>query len=155
MIAEDVMRPAPEVVHVGHTLKEALRRLKNSKEDCLIVVDGDEVVGHLTRRAAALMDSQSPGIGTEFVGNVMDAVMRKCRPDDELDDLIHIFRRSDANILAVVDRRAQLIGWVAREDVMSRKGNVNSPMSRPEVRPLAGEKPDRLTVYSEKPHVSD
>ena len=118
MKAKDVMRPADVILHVEDTVHIALLQFRQSGCERLLVIDGEEIVGHIGRKEAAGIDPQVCGTRSEMVGNIMDPQMKSCRPDDLVADLVEIFHCSPADIIAVVDLRQRPQGWIAREDIL-------------------------------------
>lgn len=116
-VARDIMRPAVAIVHVEHTLAEALVRIRDTQWGYLIAVDGDEAVGVLDRRLIDGIDAEDHVSRSEMVGNLMSLAFRTCRLDDGIEDVRRLFERSEAVVVAVTDVDRQVHGLIAPDDI--------------------------------------
>lgn len=153
----DVMREVSEMAHPDHDLGEARDRLDGAAASMLPVVDGEEVVGVLTRDAVIdhlgkeRLGKANPrgGAGDEHAGppeahvaDIMVANLPVCRPDESVGDVAAVIEREARSGLLVVDGNDELIGIVLRED-LEHEGAVFSRASD------AAEAPE-ATVHSLK-----
>lgn len=116
-IARDIMRPVAAVVHVEHTLAEALARVRDSEWGYLIAVDGDEAVGVLDRTLIEGIDAEDVAGRSEMVGNLMSLAFRTCRLHDNVEAVRRLFERTPAVVVAVTDVDRQVHGLIAPDDV--------------------------------------
>lgn len=156
-LARQIMRGTDATVHIDHSLREAKARLGNYETDHLLVLDGDEVVGYLDRETIETVADEAPSIDQELAGNLMDTRLKTCRPDDDLTDLAFLFDQSDIGLVVVVDKRQQLLGWIARADMLpeaaAKSEGEGTGQESSGDRPKGSVPTDKLDVYTEKPHI--
>lgn len=165
------MREPVELLHPDHDLSEARRRMVESGEAMLPVVDGDEVVGILTghavsRRLAGQGQDSSPTdpAGQAHVRDDMTTSIPVCRADETLAAAAAAIERESRSGLLVINEADELVGIVDRADfaaagfVFSRaEGQDDAPGATAHaVKSSArarGERPGVLQSYSVKPRV--
>lgn len=156
--AEDIMQPARATVHTEHPLSEARARLERFGAETLIVLDGDEVIGTLTRRqldAAAGHETDA-----HPVCDYVSPVAAICALGDDIAQIRKIFQRDKhLSIVLVIDGRQCLKGIIPSEAVSGIgarqiRGTSDKSIS-PD--PLGGHappaRPGQLKVYTDLPHI--
>lgn len=128
MLARDLMQPLTEVVHLDQNLLDAGIRLRQEGVAALPVVDGDEIVGILTREAiyekAASPDND---LANTAVRDHMTAEIAFCQADESADTARHLMQEGGHTQLLVVDRKGQLCGIIsAREGEGIAEGDEES-----------------------------
>ncbi|MGF1605017.1 MAG: CBS domain-containing protein [Rhodothalassiaceae bacterium] len=155
--AADIMRPPDGIVHVDHGLDEAMTRFKRNDSAFLIVMDGDEVVGHLRRDQLEPWGDNGGVPRNEMVGNLMVPQIRSCRQTDDLGTIRQIFEESGLDLLAVIDELNQLRGWIDRSDVGLDPNQAEPDALRRDANPTGGRTTpapqEDQKVYSEQPSV--
>jgi CBS domain-containing protein len=130
----DIMREVTELAHPDHDLHEARDRFDEAGASVLPVVDGEEVVGVLTRDAVLdRLGKEAPRGGADdddgspeaHVADIMVANLPICRPEESADDVAAVIEREARPGLLVVGENDELIGIVLRED-LAREGAVFS-----------------------------
>lgn len=159
MKLEDIMIPNPDFAFVEHTVREARARMDAAGASHLFVVDGDRVIGTVSR---ADIDSLAAEAGDRqsFVEAVDPEILhakRACAPADLLAEM----KRSGKEAAAVVDDNLSVIGYVERgrlEQAGVRASARDDPArclspSALEVAPTVerGGRASMLRVYSETP----
>jgi len=117
MLARDLMRPTTEVVHLDQNLLDAGIRLRQQRLLALPVVDGDEIVGILTREAiyekAASPDND---LANTAVRDHMTAEIAYCQADESADTARRLMEEGGHTRLLVVDRKGQLCGIISAQE---------------------------------------
>lgn len=142
----DIMREVSELAHPDHDLHEARDRLEKADASALPVVDGEEVVGVLTRDAVldrlrkesprGGADDDDDGLREAHVADIMVANLPICRPQETVGDVAAVVEHEARPGLLVVGENGELIGIVLRED-LEREGAVFSPGPNPREAPEA------------------
>lgn len=85
---DELGAPEPHLIDVGASIDEAIRRMQGDGVDCLLVMDGDALVGIFTDRDAILKIAGRPTAG-RTVGEVMTADPVILRGGDPVAVAIH------------------------------------------------------------------
>ncbi|SLN62512.1 CBS domain-containing protein [Oceanibacterium hippocampi] len=156
-MARDIMQPAEAIVHVAHSLREALIRFRESDTDYLVALDGNQVAGVIDRALLVDLDAKTPGISDELIGNLDSLKFRTCRLDDDITVVERLLTFSDAGIVAVVDEDHQIHGLIGPSDLApgddtaapDRKRRARDPMEKaPDTAPFG-----EVKSYTTRPHV--
>lgn len=162
MRVRDVMCATTDLLHPDHPMEEARRRLQEAGISMLPVVDGDEIVGVLSR-------SESGGGGEPStlprprVRDCMSSAIPLCRDDETLEEVARAMEQEGQSGLIVLDAEDQMVGVVTRE-MLAAAGVVarvderrrHAPGGAHEVKSASRareEKQGRRRSYSVKPHV--
>ncbi|HET7027374.1 MAG TPA: CBS domain-containing protein [Candidatus Limnocylindrales bacterium] len=94
--------PPPATIDVGASVADALERMRDLGTDCLLVVDGERLVGVFTERDAVVKLAGSPVDGVELRA-VMTHDPVVLRPDDSLAVAIHKMAVGGFRHIPVVD----------------------------------------------------
>lgn len=117
MLARDLMQPISEVVHLDQNLLDAGIRLREEGLAALPVVDGDEIVGILTREAiyekAASPDND---LANTAVRDHMTAEIAVCQAEESAETARRLMEEGGHTRLLVVDREGQLCGIIAAQE---------------------------------------
>lgn len=117
MLARDIMQPTTEVVHLDQTLLDAGIRLQQARLAALPVVDGDEIVGLLTRKAIEdKVVSLDNDLSNTAVRDHMSAEIAFCHDDESAETARRLMDEGGHSRLLVVDRQGQLCGIIAAGD---------------------------------------
>lgn len=164
MRARDIMCATTDLLHPDHPMEEARRRLGDAGISMLPVVDGDEVVGVLSR-------SESGGSGDPSdlprprVRDCMSSEIPLCRDDETLEQVARAMEEEGQAGVIVLDAEDQMVGIVTRE-MLSDAGVATYIDERRRHAPPPGdphgvksasrareEKQGRRRSYTVKPHV--
>jgi CBS domain-containing protein len=122
MLARDIMQPTSEVVHLDQNLLDAGIRLRQKRLSALPVVDGDEIVGLLTRQAvyekAASPDND---LANTAVRDHMTAEIAFCQADDSAEVARRLMEEGGHSRLLVIDGKGQLCGLIVADDADERE----------------------------------
>ncbi|HMA15607.1 MAG: CBS domain-containing protein [Bacteroidota bacterium] len=117
MLARDIMQPTTEVVHLDQTLLDAGIRLQQARLAALPVVDGDEIVGLLTRQAIEdKVVSLDNDLANTAVRDHMSAEIAFCHDDESAETARRLMDEGGHSRLLVVDRQGRLCGIIAAGD---------------------------------------
>jgi CBS domain-containing protein len=100
----------------GTPVAEAIRRMHAEAVDCLLVVDGDRLVGIFTERDAVLKVAGRP-LATIAIGEAMTPDPVVLRPGDTVAVAIHKMAVGGFRHIPIVDRAGRPIGVVSAADV--------------------------------------
>ncbi len=124
MLARDLMQPTTEVVHLDQNLLDAGIRLRQENLAALPVVDGDEIVGLLTREAiyekAASPDND---LANTAVRDHMTAEFAFCQADESAETARRLMHEGGHARMLVVAHRGQLCGIISADAEERRAGN--------------------------------
>jgi Mg/Co/Ni transporter MgtE len=115
-----IMRPASRVIAVDDEVREVSARFDTASEDILLVVDDGEPLGYVDARELLACD-RPDGFPDELVGNLMSTRIAVCRPDDTIGEIGNSLTSIDVDIIAVVDRRRNLLGWTWAPDIATQR----------------------------------
>ncbi|MBT3935423.1 MAG: NTP transferase domain-containing protein [Bacteroidetes bacterium] len=131
------------------TIKQAMKKLDQTAEKCLLVVDGGNIFfGTLTdgdiRRA--ILDGNKFSVSIEGCYNIKPIVFNKS--DIDKIDLKAIFLKYKVDLIPVIDNKSKLVGYKTWDDVF-RNGNArnNDKLEVPVVI-MAGGKGTRLEPFT-------
>lgn len=117
MLVRDLMQPISEVVHLDQNLLDAGIRLREEGLAALPVVDGDEIVGILTREAiyekAASPDND---LANTAVRDHMTAEIAVCQAEESAETARRLMEEGGHTRLLVVDREGRLCGIIAAQE---------------------------------------
>jgi CBS domain-containing protein len=132
MQVRDVMSAPIVVVPAMTPVREAAQHLDYSGVGCLIVSDGDRIVGIVTDRDLTLRVLARGLPATTPVGQVMSPGPICVRPDDDLESAAGLFRRNAVRRLPVVDN-GDVVGIITVDDTLLRLhqilGNMLGPLA--------------------------
>ena len=106
----------PSIVEAGTTVDEALRRMHAAGTDCLLVRDGDRLVGIFTDRDA-VVKTAGKGVAASEVQAFMTPDPVVLRPDDSLAVAIHKMAVGGFRHIPVVDAGGRPTAVVSAADV--------------------------------------
>ncbi len=113
----EIMSVRPQLLAPEVTIAEAAERMQRFGYEGFPVVDGDRVLGLLTRRAVDR--SMTHGMGKEPVSRVMDAGSLTVSPSDSVQHLQRVMIQHDWGQVPVVDPgTGKIIGIVTRTDLL-------------------------------------
>jgi CBS domain-containing protein len=112
----ELARPVTEIIHADHRIDEAVLRLSLQKRPVLPVVDGDEIIGVLTRHdVPRAREASEPAHVT--ARELMNAALPFCYLDDGPMIAHALMERHACEYLLAVDRGGNLKGVLGREDL--------------------------------------
>lgn len=114
MQARDVMCATTDLLHPDHPMEEARRRLRETGLSMLPVVDGDEIVGVLSRSASGGSGNPST-LPRPRVRDCMSSRIPLCRENETLDEVARAIEEEGQSGLVVLDAEDQMVGVVTRE----------------------------------------
>lgn len=123
MQVRDVMSTPIVVVPAMTPVREAAQHLDYSGVGCLIVTDGERIVGIVTDRDLTLRVLARGLPTTTPVGQVMSPGPICVRPDDDLDSIADLFRRNAVRRLPVVDN-GDVVGMITVDDMLLRSHQI-------------------------------
>lgn len=112
----DLMSYGVQTISAGSTLSQIVSRLRRIGHEGYPVVDGDHVVGLLTRRD--LDRAVEHGLGDLRVRDIMNAGAVTMRPDDPVALLTQRMVETGWGQIPVIDEQDRLIGIVTRTDLI-------------------------------------
>lgn len=151
------MQPLQDVIHVDAPLRDARTRFKMCDQPCLVVVNGDEVVGLLPRDRVVAdgASKQSTGVG---ISDLMQLPTAPCRPADSVSSVRKLLDNMGRDTALVLGHDNQLLGLFGAQD-----GSVSGGDGREEDAhrhtgdALGGRVHDgpfgELKVYTQRPHL--
>lgn len=151
MQARDRMLATTEVVHLDQNLRDARARLERFRLPALPVVDNDEIVGLITAEAIeeTAAASENP-LDDIAVRDHMSAEIAFCYGDESIERARAIMQDGGHDRLLVLDRKRQLCGLLAAEDVGpgGKSGNRSSHVVKSAGRASGGKlhQPDSFSV---------
>jgi len=118
----EIMSRDPQLLALDVVISDALQRMQRFGHEGYPVVDADQVVGLLTRRAVDRAIAH--GMSDEQVGTIMDAGDLVVRPDDSIQHLQRVMMQHDWGQVPVVDPMTKaIIGIVTRTDLLKALGS--------------------------------
>jgi tRNA nucleotidyltransferase (CCA-adding enzyme) len=121
ILVESLMSLGVQTVHASERIKSVVDRMQRTGHEGFPVVEGNKVVGLLTRRAVDR--AMSYGIGHQTVRQIMEAGEYTVRPSDSIDVLQQRMMQSGWGQIPVVDDQDNLIGIVTRTDLIKHWGH--------------------------------
>lgn len=128
LTALDVMNPAPPTVGLDETLARVRAILDDSAVHHLVVVEGEEVFGVLTR--SDVLRALSPNLSTASETDRDLATLAKrahqvmthhpvvATPDTEVTELVEAFRERPIGCIPIVDADRRLLGLVTLRSLL-------------------------------------
>ncbi len=117
----EVIQSKGDVIHsIGpaESVLDAVNKMNQFKIGCLMVMQGDQVVGIFTERdVLRRIIGEGRNVGDVTVGEVMTAEVVCCRPDVDLDDVSAIMKTRRVRHVPVCDDEGKLHGVVSIGDV--------------------------------------
>lgn len=123
MQVRDIMSTPIVVVPAMTPVREAAQHLDYSGVGCLIVTDGERIVGIVTDRDLALRVLARGLPATTPVGQVMSPHPICVRPDDDLELIAGLFRRNAIRRLPVLDD-GDVVGMITVDDMLLRSHEI-------------------------------
>ncbi len=93
--------------------------MQREKIGCVVIVDGETVVGIITDRDIALGVALGAATPDSFVSEVMSTDVKTVSDSMSLFDVTRYFRTVNFKRLPVVDDKMRLVGIVSTDDVMA------------------------------------
>lgn len=117
----EIMSRGPQLLGPDATVAEAAQRMQRSGHEGYPIVDGDEVLGLLTRRAVDR--AMAHGLGSRSVSSVMKVGDLVVHPEDSVQVLQRQMILNDWGQVPVVDRETgAIVGIVTRTDLLRTIG---------------------------------
>ena len=117
----DVILSKGDTVHsIGPTesVIDAVHKMNQFKIGCLMVMQGDQVMGIFTERdVLRRVIGEGRNVQDVTVGEVMTTDVICCCPDTDLDDVAAIMKNRRVRHVPVCDSGGQLVGMVSMGDV--------------------------------------
>lgn len=121
MKVRELMSRGPQLLDPDAAIEEAAERMQRTGHEGYPVVDGDGVVGLLTRRAVDR--AMTHGMGDLPVSRIMDAGDLLVHPDDSIEHLQRLMIRHDWGQVPVADPESgEIVGIVTRTDLLRTLG---------------------------------
>lgn len=143
--AADIMSAPVKIVPVNKTIEEAGKILLRYGHTGLPVVDGDEMVGIISRRD--IDKAKHHGLGHAPVKGFMSRSVITISPQTTLPEIQHLMIDHNIGRLPVVDA-GKIVGIVSRTDVLRTLHGENYPEKYERVynitQPLPGKSPDNV-----------
>ncbi|MBN1679192.1 MAG: CBS domain-containing protein [Anaerolineae bacterium] len=117
---ETLMSLGLQTIESRAPVEVAAARMQQTGHEGFPVVDGEQLVGLLTRRAVDR--AMNHGLSRQPVNQIMDAGRVLIRPTDSIEVLQQLMMRTGWGQIPVVDDRDRLIGIVTRTDLIKRWG---------------------------------
>jgi CBS domain-containing protein len=118
MRCEELMTSEVEVLHVGATVREAARKMRQLNIGFLpIVDDGHQLVGVLTDRDIALRLVAENLKTSTAVEQVMTEEVITCSPDDDVERAEALMRVNQKARLVCLDEAGEVVGVISMSDL--------------------------------------
>ncbi len=153
MRVADIMRRSFEVAHLHEPLDRVLDRLAVEGTDAIPVVDGDKVVGLVTRDAVEHALTEAPEGAEVAVRDIVGSGAPNCLESSSVEEARAAMRAAGVYCLAVLNDNEELVGLVHESDVPGEEDSVAAPAAQ---MPGADESEERhagLKVYAERPRL--
>jgi CBS domain-containing protein len=156
--AGDVMVRTDEMVHVDHDPHEAYVRMTQADVPCLPVVDGDEIVGIVSRSdlpsTEASTDDQPPG----RMSDLMSSKIAFAFESDDLETAQGIMDDAEMDAILVLDSDRYVVGVLLRRTLArgasEQSNNVEAEDRQVESASRAtGGRPGAPSLHDIKPRV--
>ena len=152
MRVADIMRRSFEVAHLHEPLDRVLDRLAVEGTDVIPVVDGDKVVGLVTRDAVEHALTEAPREPrSRFATSSAPAPPTASRAAAW--EARAAMRAAGVYCLAVLNDNEELVGLVHESDVPGEEDSVAAPAAQMPGADDAGERHAGLKVYAERPRL--
>lgn len=152
------MTPPRELIHVDAPLDDAAARFAMCDQNCLIVVNGDEVVGLLQRDS---IEGNTAWRRQErlAIADLMLLPTAICRAKDNVASVRALLDRLGRDTALVLDQDNQLIGMFSDPDHPVSAVDPEKGRSRRECPDrMGGRVPEApygdLKVYTQRPHIN-
>lgn len=114
-----VMRSRPLCAPSGTTLGEAIRLIQRARADCLLVLDGETLVGILTERdILAKVLGRSADLGAA-VDSYMTESPDTLQADGTVGDALALMDRGGYRHVPIVDALGHVAGLLRQQDVLA------------------------------------
>lgn len=113
----DVMDNEKAVVSWSDSADEALGRMRGLGRDRLAVIDAYGVIGLCERSVLLLHQQRGSWLGSISVADLMRRGPFWCRENDPVTKALLAMERLQTDLLAVLDKRGQVIGTVHRSQL--------------------------------------
>ncbi|MEX2451076.1 MAG: CBS domain-containing protein [Rhodospirillales bacterium] len=115
-----ILRDVHDIVHIDHAVSEATVRMEGGNRH-VYVVDGDELVGIITKRDIRKRREEKGVDPHEItISETMTPRIAYCRMNDPVKRAINLMKENDTNQLAVLNDANELIGEVFLTDIVER-----------------------------------
>lgn len=123
--AEEVMQSPVRTIRAKTTMEEAYRIMLRYASDGLVVTEGDDVVGVVSRRD--IDQAMHHKLGHAPVQGFMSRPVITISPLTPLSQIEHLMVKEDIGRLPVINDQNQLIGIVSRLEVLKTRYGKNLP----------------------------
>ncbi len=113
-----VMRGQPLVVPSGTTLAAGISRIQEARADCLLVREGDGLVGILTERDVLMKVLGRPVDPAASVDAYMTAHPDTLSADSTVGDALALMDRGGYRHVPIVDGKGRVAGLLRQQDVL-------------------------------------
>ncbi len=118
MRCEELMTSEVEVLHVGATVRQAARKMRDLNLGFLpIVDDAHQLVGVLTDRDIALRLVAENGKTSTAVEQVMTEEVITCSPEDDIERVEALMRVNQKARLVCIDDAGDVVGVISMSDL--------------------------------------
>jgi CBS domain-containing protein len=153
----DLARPVDETLHADQEVDEAALRLSLQEIPFLPVIDGDEIVGVLTREhLAAASEAEADQSARISARTIMTSDLAFCYGDDDAATARGLMDRHGTDHLLVVDKEQALVGVLAREDLPdgdAKPAPAGGPSRQGPSDAARNVHPGGLDVYADRPKI--
>ena len=118
MKVREIMSEEVAFVAPGATLREAAEKIRDRGIGCLVVTDGNRLVGIVTDRdltCRGLAEGRDPEVTT--VGEIMSIHVSCCRDDESVVTAARQMERERIRRLPLLDREERVVGLLSLSDL--------------------------------------
>jgi CBS domain-containing protein len=126
MIVREALVADPPVLQSGDPVQSAAALLAKPHVESVLVADGEQLVGVITKEAIVAAVAASRDLRTDTVGDVADQNVPTVGPETSLGDALLLMAEQGLERLPVVEN-GRLLGILPREPVVRRLAEDEPP----------------------------
>ncbi len=153
MRVADIMRRSFEVAHLHEPLDRVLDRLAAEGTDAIPVVDGDRIVGLVTRDGVEHALTAAPEGAEVAVRDIVGSGAPHCLESSSVEEARATMRAAGVYSLAVLNDNEELVGIVHETALPGEEDAVAAPAAQMPGADDTEERHAGLKVYAERPRL--
>ena len=126
MIVREALVPDPRVLAAGASAREAAELLMRPNVKNVLVVDGDRLVGCVTRETVVAAVATGGDVRAMSARDLCDTNVVTISPETGLEEAIHLMAERGLERLPVVEK-GKLLGVLPREPLVRRLAEDEAP----------------------------
>ena len=133
MSVRDALVADPRVLPAGAPAREVAELLSRPQVETALVVDGERLVGCVTREALVAAVARGEDVQRLTAGELADADVPTIGPDVPLDDALRLMAEAELERLPVTEGD-RLLGVLPRDGLVRRISEDEAPSEEPAAR---------------------